>query len=189
MKMWNSVRLLLRSQKIAVYYITIVLIFLIAGCSSESDDSKTDKIAMSGIAIPNSIQALALPSNTSSFTANLYLDDASEPLASATIAIGNQNTVGFNNIDVSTGMHSFRIEFILVTADYELTLASVRSDSIDITAGSSNVLDFQISNYNYDYDLDNDRVTNIEEIAANSPPNNDKCVLGVSLIGHCKLGV
>jgi len=166
-----------------------MLALVIVGCGSPIGNNNTNEKNASRVSIPKSIQALALPVDTTSFTANLFLDEGTSAIASATITMdGTQKSVDFNDIAVAVGTHNFTIKFEVKTANYGLILASALSDTITITAGSSQILNFNRKNYNFDYDLDSDLVSNFDEIEAGSPPDDDVCVLGVSLVGYCSIG-
>ncbi len=168
-------------------------ISLLAVSSCQSPDANTNQNTdnSSRVAIPMSLQTLALPTDTTSFTAKLFLDGGTTPIAtSLPIATdGTQPMVSFTNITVATGMHTFTIQFEVETTSYGLTvLATAPSDSINVTAGSSQVLNFDLGNYNFNYDDDNDLVTNIDELDAGTPPNSNVCYTGVSILGSCALG-
>jgi len=162
------------SYKMGLWTIVLFLSLLMLGCSdSDLVNNKADE--STGVAIPSLISALVVPSDTTAFTANLFLDSGTTPIASANIATdGTQTTVSFSGVRVDIGTHRFTLEFALVTATYgELYLATVTSEPIDVSDGATQSLNFDVTKYLYPDD-DNDLVSNLDEIIRGTDPTVDE---------------
>ncbi len=145
--------------------------WLIAACSNDTINGNNGD--SSGIAIPVAISALAIPSDTTSFTASLFLDGDTSPLATTDIATdGSQNTVNFTDLSVPVGTHILTLEFVLTTEAYDaLVLASVAHEPIEVSAGTSYALSFDITDYDYP-DQDGDGASNLTELNYGSDPTD-----------------
>ena len=175
-----------RLSNIFLWLFISLFLSLVSACSNGPSEN-VDSGSSQGIAIPTAISRLALPTDTVSFTAAIFLDENASPLASKSIANG-ETTIGFSDLEVPIGNHTFTLKFRLETKDYDILLATSVSNPVEITEGSNQSLSFDINNYNYNYDNDSDLVLNIDEIKAGSPPDKDTCVIGVSYLDHCSLG-
>jgi len=169
----------------------IITIVSFSGCDSQSqnDISINNPGTPSQFVIPPALRSFALPTDTTAYSARLYLDDASSPIATSPIATdGSDTTVSFDNITVAVGTHTFTLKFQLETSKFGTTiLATALSDTIIIKAGTASTLNFEITRYVYPDD-DNDLVPNIDEIAAGTPPTRDDCYVGLSFLNRCRLG-
>jgi len=170
MNLRESLRVKHHSYKIGLWAVVFFVSLLMSACSdSDLINNKSDE--STGVAIPSLISALVVPSDTTAFAANLYLDSGTATIATANIATdGSQSTVSFSGVRVEAGVHRFTLEFALVTDTYgTLYLATVTSDPIDVVASSTQSLNFDITKYLYPDD-DNDLISNLKEIAQGTNP-------------------
>ena len=159
------------SYKSVLWIIVLLLSWLIVACST--DKATNNKGDSNGVVIPTLISALTLPGDTTSFTASLYLDSNTSPIASVEIARdGSQATVDFSNLSVPIGTHILSIKFALVTNTLgTLVLATAEHAPIDVSTGSSHTLSFDINDYVYPDD-DGVGASNLSEVNNGTDPTD-----------------
>jgi len=181
--MHNLVNTILRQR-----WVWIIIPGLLLGCDLINRNNESTVNDWDGVAVPLAIINSNLPGNT---YARLYMDEGATPLREQIVTTdGSQATVTFANVEVPAGSHSFTIRFENQSSSFGLVeLARAQSPAVDLAPSStSDLSEFFINDNYYFTDTDSDHVTNLDELIAGSPPDDDVCVVGVSKIGFCSLG-
>lgn len=186
--MRNIVNTILRQR-----WVWIIIPGLLLGCDLISSDNRSTMNDLDGVAVPQAIFDSNLEGNT---YARLYMDSGTTPLREQIVAtdgtLNSDDTVTFNGVGVPAGSHTFTIkfEYVPIGSDVSIVLATATTPTVDLAPGSKTTLSEYFTAGNYSFiDSDEDQVSNLKELIAGSPIDDDVCVIGVSLIGHCALGI
>jgi len=171
----------------------IIIPGLLLGCDLINSNSESTVNDWDGVAVPLAIFDSYLPENST--FARLYMDVGTtplqelKPLQQQTVRTDNsQSTVTFSGIGVPAGQHIFTITFVNNSETFgEIELARADGEPVDLVPGPNPILNFT-GVYTFT-DSDGDQISNLNELIAGSPPDDDVCVLGVSLIGRCTLDI
>ena len=159
--------------------ILILMIAMIAACSDAGNGDKKGKInSPGGFNAPTAIQLDLLPPGL--LKASFKIDD--NEFVDMQL---NGTQAGLIIDNLTPGEHTFSIRWEYISDDFGLVLLAEASKLLVLVEGDNN-LSFQDSDYNTStIDSDDDGLSNLAELEANTNPFDGVCIFDVSLFDSC----